>query len=436
MPWRMHQPIYIRNGLLIDPSQECTEPGDLFVQDGRIAPLPASPPKDARIIDASGLVVAPGFIDLHVHLREPGGEDAETIDTGSMAAARGGFTTIVSMPNTLPPIDIPERVAYVKNRATAAGLVRVLPSACLTQGREGLVLTELEQLALAGAAAFTDDGSTVPADELMESAMERATRLSLPIMDHAHHRELERKGVMHEGEYSNRWKLPGIPSIAESRVVARDIELATRTGCTLHIQHVSTRESVERIRRAREQGLRITGEATPHHLALTDADIDPANANFKMNPPLRSHDDRQALLDGIRDGVLTTFATDHAPHTAQAKARGFLDAPFGIIGLETAVGITYSLLVKTGIVDRPMWIKRWTTGPAHVLGLIPPSLSTGTAADLVLLDLDTEWTVRADRFSSRSRNTPFEGWKLTGQAAYTIHGGKITWDREMTALTR
>ena len=432
----MYQPIYIRNGLLIDPSQDRTESVDLFIQDGRIAPLPPTPPKEALVIDASGLVVAPGFIDLHVHLREPGGEDAETIETGSKAAARGGFTTIVSMPNTLPPIDIPDRVAFVRNRAESVGLVRVLPSACITQGREGLTLTELEQLALAGAAAFTDDGSTVPTDELMRSAMERAARLSLPIMDHAHHRELERKGVMHEGEFSKRWKLPGIPSSAESRVVARDIELASQTGCSLHIQHVSTRGSVEQIRRAREQGLRITGEATPHHLALTDADIDPANANFKMNPPLRSRDDRQALIDGIRDGILTTFATDHAPHTAQAKARGFLEAPFGIVGLETAVGITHTLLVKGGIIDRPTWIKRWTMGPAHVLGLKPPSLTAGAAADVVLLDLSTEWTVRADQFQSRSRNTPFEGWKLTGQAAITIRRGKITWSREKPALTR
>ena len=432
----MHQPIYIRNGLLIDPSQDRTETGDLFVREGRIAPLPARPPAEAIVIDASGLIVAPGFIDLHVHLREPGGEDAETIETGSKAAARGGFTTIVSMPNTQPPIDIPDRVAFVRNRAESAGLVRVLPSACITQGREGLALTELEQLALAGAAAFTDDGSTVPADELMRSAMERAARLSLPIMDHAHHRELERKGVMHEGEFSRRWKLPGIPSSAESRVVARDIELAGQTGCSLHIQHVSTRESVERIRQARERGLRITGEATPHHLALTDADIDPANANFKMNPPLRTPDDRQALIDGIRDGILTTFATDHAPHTAQAKARGFLEAPFGIVGLETAVGVTYSLLVQAGIIDRPTWIKRWTVGPAHVLGLKPPSLAEGNAADLVLLDLSTEWKVQADQFQSRSRNTPFEGWKLTGRAAYTIGRGKIAWNREKPALTR
>ena len=435
-PWRMHKPIYIRNGLLIDPSQDRSENADLFILDGRIAPLPATPPADALVIDASGLVVAPGFIDLHVHLREPGGEDAETVETGSKAAARGGFTTIVSMPNTLPPIDIPDRVAFVKKRAGDVGLVRVLPSACITQGREGLVLTELEQLALAGAAAFTDDGSTVPADELMRLAMERAARLSLPVMDHAHHRDLERKGVMHEGEFSKRWKLPGIPSAAESRVVERDIDLARRTGCSLHIQHVSTRESVELIRRARGQGLRITGEATPHHLALTDADIDPANANFKMNPPLRSREDRQALIDGIRDGVLTTFATDHAPHTAQAKARGFLEAPFGIVGLETAVGITHTLLVKPGIIDRPTWIRRWTVGPAQVLGLKPPSLVTGATADLVLLDLSKEWTVRADQFQSRSRNTPFEGWKLTGQAAVTIRQGKITWSREKPTLTR
>lgn len=423
----MNKAIYIRGGRIIDPSANTNEIKDLFIKDGVVSPLPLSIPSDAELIDAEGLVIIPGLIDIHVHLREPGGEDAETIETGSRAAARGGFTTIVAMPNTKPPLDTPERVAWVKKRAEEIGFVRVIPSACITTGRDGRDVADLKALAAAGAGVFTDDGSTVSSDETMKRAMTLAAALNIPIMDHAQDREMEKDGVMHEGEFSEHWKLPGIPSEAEIQIIRRDIDLARRTGCAVHIQHVSTKEGVALIRDARARGLKVSGELTPHHLALADADVKADDASFKMNPPLRSKADREALIDGIVDGFLQAFATDHAPHTATAKAKGFLRAPFGIVGLETAVGVTFTELVVTGLMDLGTWIHRWTTGPARVLGLPDPSLKPGTPASIALLDLGSKWTVCAQKFMSKSRNTPFEGRELTGRAIRTIYCGKTVW---------
>ena len=423
----MSQPIYIRGGRQIDPSTNKNEIKDLFIQDGVIVPTPPEIPPEAELVNARGLVIVPGLIDLHVHLREPGGEDAETIETGSRAAARGGFTTIVAMPNTNPPLDTPDRVAQVKKRGEEIGLVRVIPSACITSGRDGCEPSDLKALAGAGAAAFTDDGSTVPSEDVMRRAMEIAASLNMTIMDHAEDREMEKGGVMHEGEFSNDWKLLGIPSEAEAKIIRRNIELAEQTGCAVHIQHVSTKEGVALIREARKRGLKVSGELTPHHLVLTDADIKPDDANFKMNPPLRSKVDREALARGIVYGFLQAFATDHAPHTTEAKARGFLRAPFGIIGLETAVGVTFTELVATGLMNIDTWVDRWTMGPARVLGLPDPSLNTGAPASIALLDLSSKWTVCARNFLSKSRNTPFEGRELIGRAVRTIYRGKMVW---------
>lgn len=427
----MSTELYIRGGRTLDPATGRDEVRDLFVRDGKIVDVPATIPADTDVIEAKGLVVAPGLIDLHVHLREPGGEEAETIETGSHAAARGGFTTIVAMPNTKPPYDTPERVAFVKRRGEEVGLVRVLPSGAITRERAGKEVGDLAALAGAGAAAFTDDGSTVQDDALMEEAMRRAKAAGLPIMDHAQDSIMERQGgVMHEGEFSAKFGLPGIPTLAEEKIIRRDIEVAAKTGCKIHIQHVTSKEGAQLIREGRAKGVHVTGELTPHHLTLADADVDPDQPNYKMNPPLRSAADRVALMEALLDGTLSCFATDHAPHTAEKKARGFLKAPFGIVGLETAIGITYSAVVQNGLMDLMTWLRRWTTGPAEVLGRPLPTLVPGSPADIVLLDLNSPWVVRSADFESLSTNTPFEGWRLSGRAICTICDGRVTWFEE------
>lgn len=426
--------LLIRNGRLLDPVTGMETTGDLFIENGRIASL-ATRPSSLTTLDATGLVVAPGLIDLHVHLREPGGEAAEDIASGSLAAARGGFTTVVAMPNTAPPHATPDVIRHVLQRGVEVGLTRVLPSGCVTKDRRGEELADLAVLATAGAAAFTDDGGVVPHAALLEKALLITKRLGKVLMEHAEDHKLEKAGVMHEGEHSRRCKLPGVPSEAEAKIVARDIAIAEVTGAAIHIQHVSAGESVRLIRDARRRGVHVTGEVTPHHLALTDADVQPDNPGaYKMNPPLRSAADREALIEGLADGTLTCLATDHAPHTAEAKARGFLHAPSGVVGLETAVGVTYTELVKKGRLDLLSWLRAWTTGPAAVLGLPPPSLASGAIADLVLLDLQSEWTVNPAEFATKSRNTPFGGWKLTGRAAATVLGGKITWFADKNRL--
>jgi dihydroorotase len=387
------------------------------------------------VVEAEGCIVVPGLIDIHVHLREPGGEEAETVDSGSQAAARGGFTTVVAMPNTTPPIDTAERTRWLVETGYQAGHARVLPASCITVGREGRAVADLEAMAEAGAVAFTDDGCTVQDDVVMEAAMRLARELDRPIMDHAQDRTIERQGgVMHEGAYSKQFGLPGIPTLAESRIIARDIRLAEATGCRVHIQHVTSREGVDLIRAAREKDLPVSGEASPHHLALADADIDPADADFKMNPPLRSEDDREALREAVVDGTLQLFATDHAPHPAQRKAEGFLTAPFGVVGLETAVGVTYTELVRTGLIDLPSWVRRWTVEPARVLGLAEPALPLNRPADLAVLDLQTSWVVEPEVFRSRSRNTPFKGRTLTGRARLTCCNGEATWQADTPGL--
>ena len=416
----------IQGARRIDPAAESETVGDLFIEDGRIAPVPAELPRDTLRVPAAGLTLVPGLIDLHVHLREPGHEAAETVESGSRAAARGGFTTIVAMPNTNPPLDTPEQVDGLKDRARRANLVHVLPAPCITRGRAGRDVADLPALAKAGAVAFTDDGCTVSDDAVMEAAMRGAARLGKPIMDHALDPRLAGHGVMHEGPRSRELGLAGIPSEAETVTVARDIALARATGGAIHIQHLSAAGSVELIRQARREGLRVSAELTPHHLTLTDAVVDAQRADaFKMNPPVRSEQDRAALEAGLIDGTIACLATDHAPHTAETKAKGFKGAPFGVLGLETALAITYRHLVVSGKMTRLEWLKRWTVAPAAILGLPPPSLAIGAPADLVLLDLDREWVVEARTFASKSRNTSFEGWRVTGRAVMTFCAGRI-----------
>ncbi|MCS6770956.1 MAG: dihydroorotase [Kiritimatiellae bacterium] len=422
----MSDAFLITNGRVLDPATGEDAVRDLCISGGLIV---RHAPPSARVIDAAGRFVTPGLIDLHVHMREPGGEENETIETASRAAARGGFTTVVAMPNTRPPHDTPETIRYVALRGREAGRVRVLPSGAITLGRQGKALANLAALAGAGAVAFTDDGCTVQDDALMQRAMDIARDLGKPILDHAQDNRIERQGgVMHEGEASRRFGLPGIPVEAETRIVQRDIELAESTGCRVHIQHVSSAAAADLIRSARARGAPVTAELTPHHLALCDEDIDPANANFKMNPPLRSRSDRAALERAIVDGSITCFATDHAPHSADKKARGFLRAPFGVVGLETAVGVTWTLLVRPGKMPALEWLRRWTTGPASVLGLPPPSLAPGCPADVAIFDVETPWIVHPNRFESKSHNTPFANWTLFGRAVAVWLAGKLVWE--------
>lgn len=423
----MAERIYIRGGRVIDPLTGRDEVADLFVEGERLAPLPLQPPPDARVIDAAGRVVVPGLIDLHVHFREPGKEAAETIASGARAAARGGFTTVVMMPNTTPPLDTPERVASVLAKGRETG-IRVLTSACITTGRDGSALADLATLKTAGAVAFTDDGSTVADDAVLRQAMETAADLRVPILDHAVDPALAGRGVMHAGRVSAALGLPGVPAEAESRAVARNIRLAADTGASMHIQHLSTGAGAQLIAEARERGLPVTAEATPHHLALCDEDIDGSDADFKMNPPLGAAADRDALQAAIARGDVSALATDHAPHPAAEKQKGFLEAPFGIVGLETAIGVTYPILVESGLMTLSAWVECWTTAPARILGRPPPSLAPGSPADIAVLDLDHSWTVDPTTFLSRSGNTPFKGQTLRGRAVTVLCQGVVVHD--------
>jgi len=419
----------IKGGRLVDPVKGLDGPGDLLIEGGLIANLPSggSGVAGATEIDARGLTVAPGFIDLHVHFREPGNEEAETVASGSWAAARGGFTAVVTMPNTSPAIDSPELVKRQMDLGRECGCVRIMPAACISRMRGGAEAADLHALALAGAAAFTDDGNTVADENLMREAMRTARAVGKPIMDHALDPVLAGRGVMHQGSVSARLGLPGIPALAEVGIVERNIRLSDETGCAMHIQHVSTAGAAALIRQARERGLPVSGEVTPHHLALCDEDVDAGNPAFKMSPPLGSETDRLALIEAVAEGVLQALSTDHAPHRAEDKNKGFLAAPFGVVGLETAIGVTYEILVRSGRMGLIEWIRRWTEGPALVLGIAPPALSPGSVADVTLLDLEHGWTVRADEFASRSRNTPFEGRSLVGRSVATWCGGRLTW---------
>ncbi len=428
--------IFLIKGVrILDPVAKIDAIRDLFIENGRFSAVPNPLPGDLKIIDARGLAAAPGFMDLHVHLREPGNEAAETVSSGCLSAARGGFTTIVVMPNTNPPLDSPAEVQALASRARTAGLIHVLPAPCITLGRAGHEVADLAALDQVGAVAFTDDGCTISNDAVMESAMRKAAQLHRPVMDHALDPKLAGHGVMHDGHTSKQLGLPGIPSEAETVTVDRDIRLSRKTGCAVHIQHLSAAGSVELIRTAQKDGLPVTAELTPHHLALTDADVDPSKPEcFKMNPPVRSEADRSALIQGLLDGTLTCFATDHAPHTAATKAKGFLAAPFGVVGLETAAGITYTLLVNKGLMTALDWVARWTTAPARIIGLTPPSLAIGAPANLVLLDLNSEWVVNENDFASKSRNTPFSGWRLTGRAVKTFCDGRLVFDLKSEIL--
>jgi len=421
--------LLIRNGRVVDPATGVDAVLDVWIESGRIARLGAGPiAPGVRTIDASGLVVAPGFIDMHVHLREPGQTEKETIDTGARAAARGGFTAVCAMPNTAPVIDSSDLVRSVRALAAAAA-VHVFPAASLTIGEKGRELTDMSALAAAGAVVFSDDGRCIQSAGLMRRALVTARNLGVLVSDHCEDRSLAEGGVMHEGEISARLGWPGIPAEAEELMVARDIILAESLGAAVHIAHLSAKGSAALVRAAKSRGVRVSAEVTPHHLVLTDAAIeDGGDPRFKVNPPLRSDDHVEALLEAVADGTIDIFATDHAPHTAAEKAAGFAGAPFGMVGLETAVPILLDRLVRTGFLSLDRFIGMCSTRPAELLRLPGKGrIAVGADADLTLLDLEAERTVRSADFASKGRNTPFEGWTLRGAAVLTIVGGTIAY---------
>ncbi|HAZ38467.1 MAG TPA: dihydroorotase [Exiguobacterium sp.] len=396
--------------------------GDIRIEAGKITDLAAIPQVGETVIDASGLFVAPGFVDIHVHLREPGGEHKETIATGTAAAAAGGFTTICPMPNTRPVPDDRQTLDALFQKIEETASVRVLPYAAISKNQLGQELVAFDQLT--DAVAFTDDGVGVQTAAVMRTAMQQAARLGKTIVAHCEDDSLK-AGCVHEGNYSRREGLQGIPSLAESIHIARDVLIAEETSCHYHVCHVSTKESVRVIRDAKRAGIRVTAEVTPHHLVLIDEDISNQDPNFKMNPPLRSEADRQALLEGLADGTIDCIATDHAPHAAEEKALGIERAPFGITGFETAFPLLYTKLVAEGKMTLETLIRNLTDKAAAIFELPYGKLEVGAEADLVLLDLETERTVSPERFRSKGKNTPFAGERLKGFPVMTLVKGEL-----------
>jgi dihydroorotase len=423
--------LLIRGGRIIDPSQGINVVGDLFISEGKIAWLStqqAGPlPENHQVIQARGMVVCPGFIDLHCHLRQPGFEEKETIATGTRAAAKGGFTTVCCMPNTKPPVDKAAAVEYIKSVAAKEGIVRVLPIGCITEGREGSELADFGELSASGAIAFSDDGSPVMDSSIMRSALEYSQESGLPIIDHCEDPTFSQDGVMNEGLVSARLGLKGIPACAEESMVARDIRLARLVGGRLHIAHVSTAGSVELIRSAKEEGIPITAEVTPHHLTLTEEKVVGYNTNAKVNPPLRTAEDVEALISGLKEGVLDAIATDHAPHTVKDKDCDFTTAAFGISGFETALGSLMGL-VHRGKLDLVTLISKLTHEPASFLRRSDlGTLKPGAQADVVIFDPNAEWAVNPDEFVSKGKNTPLAGAVLKGKVIATVYGGVVVY---------
>ncbi|MFF2016648.1 MULTISPECIES: dihydroorotase [Bacillales] len=382
----------------------------------------------AEIVDAEGKLLIPGLIDMHVHLREPGFEHKETIETGSRSAAKGGFTTIACMPNTRPVTDSPEVVQLVKDKAREAGLVKVLPYAAITKNELGRELTDFPALKEAGAIGFTDDGVGVQSAQMMKDAMKLAAKLDMPVIAHCEDNSLVEGGCVAEGTFAEKHGLIGIPNESEAIHVGRDILLAEATGVHYHVCHVSTEQSVRLIRQAKEIGIKVTAEVCPHHLLLSEEDIPGLDANWKMNPPLRSRRDVEACIEGLLDGTLDMIVTDHAPHSEDEKAKGMQLAPFGIVGFETAFPLLYTAFVDTGKWDLSLLVQRMTADPARVFRLNTGVLEAGAPADLTLIDLEQEKEVNPADFATKGRNTPFTGWKLKGWPVSTWVDGKLVWN--------
>lgn len=425
----------LKNGRLIDPAAGRDGQFDLMIKDGKVIEVgPDLTPGDCEMVDASGLVIMPGLIDLHVHLREPGEEEKETIATGTRAAARGGFTAVVAMPNTKPPADNAAVINYVLTKAGSEGAVRVYPVGNITKKGAGEELAEMGEMVAAGAVAFSDDGSSVTSAEVLRCAFTYGRIFDKVFLLHCEDKNLTADGVMHEGTTSTKLGLKGIPGLAEEIIVARDILLAEATGAKIHICHLSTAKSVELVREAKKRGVRVTAEVTPHHLLLTDEDVVGFDTSTKVNPPLRSRADREALVRGLFDGAIDLIATDHAPHTREEKNREYPLAPFGLIGLETALGLILTEFYHAGKLSLNKIVELMSLRPARLLEIPGGTLVEGSPADLIIIDPAVRWEVRAEDFLSRSKNSPFIGRELQGKNIATMVGGRWVYNERPAAL--
>ncbi|MCL6589220.1 MAG: dihydroorotase [Firmicutes bacterium] len=408
----------IKGGEIIDPAGNFTETGDLLLEDGKVLAVGRElPQENAQVIQAAGKIVCPGLIDLHSHLREPGREDEETIASGAKAALKGGFTAVLSMANTNPAADSPVVIEYVKRRAKESGYAKVYPAGAITKGLQGIELAEMGEMAAAGAIAFSDDGKTLMNPAVLRSALEYSKLFNLPLLLHEEENHLSGDGVMHEGYWSTVLGLPGIPTLAETTMIARDLLLAEETGAKVHFCHLSAMESVSLIEQAKKRGLSITAEAAPHHLALTDAALEGYDPVFRVSPPLRAGKDREALQRGLQSGVIDVVATDHAPHTLEEKHREFSLAPPGMIGFETALSVIWTVLVAPGVLTKTQLVERMAIRPAQILNVPGGRLRPGDPADVVVIDPNFEWEVKETDLISKSKNCPFIGWKLRGKVA-------------------
>jgi len=424
------KPLLIKNGRVVDPASKLDARRDILLEDGRLAAVEAKIERaGAEVFDAANLVVAPGFIDMHVHLREPGKESAETIQSGARAAAAGGFTAVACMPNTQPANDTALVTRYILAQAAQAGGARVYPVGAVTKNLAGEELAELESLRAAGAVAFSDDGRPVWNSRILRRALEYAAALNLVVIDHCEDPQLAAGGVMHEGEWALRLGLRGIPALAEELPVTRNVVMAALTGGRIHQAHLSTRGALDVVRRAKREGARVTCEVTPHHFTLTDEACRDYDTRAKMNPPLRSADDVAALIEGLADGTVDAIASDHAPHTPTEKQTDFESAPFGVIGLETTVALALDKLFHAGKITLPRLIELFSVNPARILGVEGGQLKVGAPADLTVLDLEKKWTYRAAEGLSKSRNSPFDGWSFRGAPAATIVAGALLFRR-------
>lgn len=423
--------ILIKNGRVINPSENLDKVMDIFVEDGIIKEKAESIEKQAdTVIDAAGCYVMPGLIDLHVHFRDPGLTYKEDIETGSKAAAKGGFTTVCCMPNTKPVVDNVETVKYIIEKGEKTGLTNVLPVGAVTKNMAGVEITDVEELKKAGICAISEDGKSVMNSGVYRKAMKNAAKANVPVLAHCEDINLVEGGVINLGDKSSELGVKGISNAVEDVIAMRDIMLAKETGATLHLCHCSTKDSVEMVKRAKEEGIKVTAEVCPHHFSMCSDDITSNDGNFKMNPPLRAREDMEALIKGLQDDIMDVISTDHAPHSAEEKAKDLEHAPFGIVGLETSVALTVTNLVKKGYLTPMQMAAKMSYNPAKVLGIPKGTLDEGKIADITIINPDKEYTIDLNTFESKGKNTPFDGYKVSGEVEYTILNGKVVYSNK------